>query len=173
MDVEKLASKIVEKNKLIHASKEPRVAQLLVQLLEHKQGALGHGHARGPKAVERAGRNREFALAQIQVGRNAVLEGSSCSLRVLLHHRERLSSILRPFAGINLLIERSAPYAPAQAEAAEAARLEDLDTYVEDLYEDKLEHRVRASAMISHLFRAPENLPVLLEHPALIGALAR
>jgi len=127
VDLERLAGKVVEKNKLIHPSKEPLVVQLLVQILEHKQGGGGNAMMpRGAAAVSRMGRvNREEALQQIQV------------------------------------------------EAAEAARLEDLDQYVEELYEEKLEMRVRATAMISHLFRTPEHLPELLDHPALVGALAR
>ena len=51
--------------------------------------------------------------------------------------------------------------------------MEELDSYVELLYEDRLEERIRASALISTLFRSPANIPLLLEHPALLGALAR
>jgi len=121
-DLEKLAAKVVEKNKLIHESKTSHVLQLLVDMYESKFGGAG---TRVAPARSQTRAKREEMLAQIQV------------------------------------------------EAAEAARLEDLDKYVEMLYEDTLEQRVRASALISHLFRVPEHLPVLLDHPALVGALAR
>ena len=63
--------------------------------------------------------------------------------------------------------------AQIQHDAVTGANLEDLDEYVEGLYEDRLEDRIRYSAMISTLFRHPSNLPTLLDNPALFGALAR
>lgn len=61
----------------------------------------------------------------------------------------------------------------AQLEAASQASLGDLEQYLEDLYDERLDERIRATAMIAQLFRRPEYYPTLLGHQSLVGALAR
>ncbi|GAQ89168.1 Kinesin associated protein KAP [Klebsormidium nitens] len=53
-----------------------------------------------------------------------------------------------------------------------AARLEDLEDYLEQLYEG-LDEKVRATGLILQLARQTENLEGLLTHTTLLGALAR
>jgi len=61
----------------------------------------------------------------------------------------------------------------AQAVKVDPAYIEELDDYMEKLYEDKVEDKIVATAKISQLFRNADYLEDLLSHDALLGALAR
>ena len=50
---------------------------------------------------------------------------------------------------------------------------EDLDDYLERLYDDDMNARVDATARIAALARRVENLPMLLGHDTLVQTLAR
>ena len=50
---------------------------------------------------------------------------------------------------------------------------DDLDDYLERLYDDDMNTRVSATAHIAALARRVENLPVLLGHDTLVQTLAR
>ncbi|GBG72063.1 hypothetical protein CBR_g10998 [Chara braunii] len=54
----------------------------------------------------------------------------------------------------------------------ERARMEDLDLYLEWLYEG-MDEKIKASSMVCQLARRTENMEGLLAHTTLIGALAR
>ena len=58
-------------------------------------------------------------------------------------------------------------------EEEEPARMRDLDKYLELLYEDDLDERIRGSFMISQLTRDPTNLESLVKSTQLLEATAR
>lgn len=46
---------------------------------------------------------------------------------------------------------------------------QELDEYIEQLYEDSAEVKTKATAKIAQLFRGADNLEILLSHEALLG----
>lgn len=61
----------------------------------------------------------------------------------------------------------------AQQKQYEPAYVKQLDTYIEELYEEDMSHKVHATGMIAQLFRQTENFESLLSHETLLQTLAR
>mmetsp|Transcript_37348 Transcript_37348/g.90199 ORF Transcript_37348/g.90199 Transcript_37348/m.90199 type:complete len:704 (-) Transcript_37348:31-2142(-) len=55
----------------------------------------------------------------------------------------------------------------------EGMSLENLDSYLEKLYEDEMDDKIKATFMILQLVRDPDNLEVLVENEQFLGALTR
>lgn len=78
-----------------------------------------------------------------------------------------------PPPGRTKLAEKPAdPGAFDSTEIDEVANINDLDDYLELLYED-IPERLRASALILQLARNPDNLEELFQNEPLVGALGR
>eukprot|EP00798_Chlamydomonas_sp_ICE-L_P013630 gene13630-19508_t len=60
-----------------------------------------------------------------------------------------------------------------QQKQYEKAHLHELDNYLEDLYEEDVAKKVRATGMISQLFRSTENFETLLSHQTLLQTMSR
>lgn len=60
-----------------------------------------------------------------------------------------------------------------QQKQYEPAYMKDLDRYIEDLYEEDMAKKVRATGMICQLFRKTEYFEQLLQHDTLLQTLGR
>mmetsp|Transcript_18844 Transcript_18844/g.45016 ORF Transcript_18844/g.45016 Transcript_18844/m.45016 type:complete len:791 (+) Transcript_18844:200-2572(+) len=146
-DVSALAQEIVDKCKLIHPSKVGHVESLLDDLRQQCLESIAEKDAEESKARK--------AMREAQKARNKFSE------------EDRQNLAARSQA--QMMIGRP----PQQMQRNERAYIEELDDYIEKLYEEGVEPKIVATSQIAQLFRNPEYLDTLLSHEALIGALAR
>ena len=57
--------------------------------------------------------------------------------------------------------------------AGQSISLDDLDSYLEMLYEDDMEHKIRGTFLILQLVRDPDNLELLIQKEQFLGLLTR
>lgn len=148
-NVPMLAQEITEKCKLIHPSKVGQVEDLLYSLQQRIGGGAAKrnsdSNGRAPPPTNGAGPPKSFRTSD----REAADE-------VRQHQQVHASQIFK-----------------AQQKQYDPAYMENLDEYIEDLYEEDMAKKVRATGMISQLFRKTEYFESLLQHDTLIQTLAR
>lgn len=145
-DLQRAAQLIINSNKLLHAQRLPEVAALLAAA-EEQQRAANQAAAVKPSEPELP----VEALHQI----------SQQDLQLLQAQQQRY------------LATAASSATQVLAAAAGTASLEQLDTYLEALYDEDLGVKATAAAALAHLSRDPCALDVLQGHPALLQALSR
>mmetsp|Transcript_8017 Transcript_8017/g.22989 ORF Transcript_8017/g.22989 Transcript_8017/m.22989 type:complete len:794 (-) Transcript_8017:446-2827(-) len=143
-DVAALAQEIVEKCKLIHSSKVGQVESMLDDLRQQMLEAEAAKEIEQKKTLKKQLTQKEKSRYDDEDKQQLKDRGAS-------------------------MIDR----AQYQAQKVEPAYIEELDDYIEKLYEDGAEAKVKATAQIAQLFRNADDLEELLSHQALLGALAR
>ncbi len=144
-DVSALAKEVIAKCKLIHPSKQAEVEQLLYYLQNRKEKVQQPG-SRGGSAEGSSG---------------SAGGGGGGGLRVGSASMHRYSPV-GDISGVS----------GEGGAAAEQANINNLDEYIELLYED-VASKVRGSALILQLARNPDNLEELAGNERLLGALSR
>ena len=167
-NVPSLAGEIVTKCKLIHHSKTTQVEDLLYQLQQRETGGGGQG------GDWHGGRG----------GHDAGMEAEMEALRV--QEEERVAAMEAEAAAAAAVAAAAAAAAPADRggypEYSEApplhipqvtAYVEELDDYIEKLYDDDMAVKVEATTYIAALARSTETLESLLAHETVVQTLAR
>ncbi|GLC39950.1 Adenylyl-sulfate kinase (APS kinase), partial [Pleodorina starrii] len=191
-----LATEIIEKCKLIHPSKAGQVEELLYQLQNRgKDGAAKAAPAAAKAAPASAKASAPTAAAaapppstpQKPAGappgtpqKGAQKPPSTPSTGATLNGKPTAKAQSRLDAEAE---ERSELQQRRQAQAMqifkmqqkqyEPAYMNKLDTYIEGLYEEEMNLKVRATGMIAQLFRNTENFETLLSHETLLQTLSR
>mmetsp|Transcript_6170 Transcript_6170/g.13429 ORF Transcript_6170/g.13429 Transcript_6170/m.13429 type:complete len:806 (-) Transcript_6170:755-3172(-) len=150
-NVTQLAQEIVEKCKLIHPSKTGLVEDLLVQL---QQRQAGPPSPQGKKQQAPQATAKQKQQQQRRINRMEPDPEEAAEMRA--RQQMQASQIFK-----------------VQAKQYEQAYLDDLDNYIEDLYEEDMSKKVKATGMIGQLFRNTENFENLLSHETLLQTLAR
>jgi hypothetical protein len=158
VDLSALASEIISGSKLLHASKQDVVVAILAQLqrrtLEEEQFGFEDDER---TAMGQVSRFEEELMMEDQEGqRMAMLQAQVCSQVLLL-----LSSSLF----LHILTA-------TQMQAAESA-LESLDSYLEMLYEESLDDKIKGTLLILQLSRNSSNLEALVQHENVFSVLTR
>ncbi|EFJ41855.1 hypothetical protein VOLCADRAFT_77409 [Volvox carteri f. nagariensis] len=192
-----LATEIIEKCKLIHPSKAGQVEELLYQLQNRGKG----GAAPAGKGAAAAAPVAKAAPAPAKGAAPAPAQPPSTPQKPAGQPPgtpQKKPQAASPAPGATL---NGKPTAKAQsrldAEAEERAELQQrrqtqanqifkmqqkqyeqaymnkLHTYIEGLYEEDMNLKVRATGMIAQLFRNTENFETLLTHETLLQTLAR
>lgn len=158
-DIPRLAAQIVDKCKMIHASKTPHVEALLEELRDRRrareQGADSH------KKLVSDSRRKERRR-----------DGGGGSDRT--ERKERDRSERKDGGGSGGSGRQQQQHQPKQQQpSGPPASMDDLDDYLELLYEDKMPAKVRATAAVLELAKLTVNLETLVQNEALMGALSR
>lgn len=153
-----LAKEIVDKCKLIHPSKIGNVEELLYQLQQRLSQA---GQAPPPKSSPQAPAQapkgpppEKLKRGMIAPRKDNIAAEEAAEMRA--RQQQQASQIFK-----------------VQQKQYDPAYLEELDSYIEDLYEEDMAKKVRATGMIAQLFRHTENFEPLLSHETLLQTLAR
>lgn len=166
-----LASEIVEKCKLIHQSKTGHVEDLLRQLLQRQsKPAPAAAPAKSAKdKVEKAEKPSKSSSSSPVKAAPAKKEAPSNN-----HYSGRQAAEAEEEAELRKRQQlQSSQIFKAQAKQYDPAYLEDLDNYIEDLYDEDMTKKVKATGMIASLMRSTENFEALLSHETLLQTLAR
>ncbi|KAJ7411862.1 kinesin associated protein 3 [Willisornis vidua] len=168
-DIGSLARKVVEECKLIHPSKLGEVEQLLYYLQNRRDASAGK------EKKEKSSKPKDpppFEGTEVNIGVRREMQvpfttsGSSYSresqLKAVCSFVLRLSNVI---GGVELppLCE---PLASGCFQIDEVANINDMDEYIELLYED-IPDKVRGSALVLQLARNPDNLEELLLNVAI------
>eukprot|EP00201_Polytomella_parva_P001957 CAMPEP_0175087588 /NCGR_PEP_ID=MMETSP0052_2-20121109/29914_1 /TAXON_ID=51329 ORGANISM="Polytomella parva, Strain SAG 63-3" /NCGR_SAMPLE_ID=MMETSP0052_2 /ASSEMBLY_ACC=CAM_ASM_000194 /LENGTH=860 /DNA_ID=CAMNT_0016359951 /DNA_START=75 /DNA_END=2653 /DNA_ORIENTATION=- len=190
-----LAKEIVDKCKLIHPSKVGQVEQLLYDLQQRasSNNASPPSPSPVPTPVAAATPASDNFTPDSTPSANSNASSNGQSGKSSSSRSSRSSNTSKAAAAA----QATAKVARAEQEAAERlelqqrrqmqasqifkvqqrlyenAFLDNLDEYVEGLYEEEMPKKVRATGMISQLFRNTENFETLLRHETLLGTLAR
>ncbi|GAX77716.1 hypothetical protein CEUSTIGMA_g5159.t1 [Chlamydomonas eustigma] len=157
-----LAGEIVEKCKLIHPSKTGHVEELLYQLQQRQAQSQSPTKSAAPQPAQQVGNGRAAPAPTSPQGgsqqrrMNRVEADAQEAAELRARQQMQASQIFK-----------------AQQKQYEQAYLEHLDEYMEDLYEEDMSKKVRATGMISQLFRKTENFETLLSHETLLQTLSR
>ncbi|KAG1668473.1 hypothetical protein FOA52_005246 [Chlamydomonas sp. UWO 241] len=176
-----LASEIQEKCKLIHTSKIGQVEEILYALLKRSgpppaspgvsspartkaaarpaangAGDHGNGGAHSPAASASPQKRAPSASGGQPPPRSFRESDKVEAAEVRQHQQMQASQIFK-----------------AQMKQYEPAHLKDLEDYIEELYEEDMPKKVRATGMIAQLFRKTENFELLLQHNTLVQMLSR
>ncbi|CAG9461545.1 unnamed protein product [Pedinophyceae sp. YPF-701] len=147
---------------VLSTTKEPGVQKVSVETMIQKS-------IQGQAKLEQ--------LAALVVEKNKLIHPSKTELvvHVLADLQVRAARAAgRPAAAVaGRAADKQLRVAQIQDAALRTANIDDLDDYVELLYEDSLEERLRGTALVAALFRRVDNIPDLLEHPSVLGALTR
>uniref|UniRef100_A0A7S0RCX9 Kinesin-associated protein n=1 Tax=Chlamydomonas leiostraca TaxID=1034604 RepID=A0A7S0RCX9_9CHLO len=153
-----LAKEIVDKCKLIHPSKVGTVEDLLYQL---QQRLGGGGMAASPPppqprapAAPQAPPAEKPKRGMIAPRKENIAAEEAAEMRA--RQQQQASQIFK-----------------VQQKQYDPAYLNELDSYIEDLYEEDMAKKIRATGMIAQLFRQTENFEHLLSHETLLQTLAR
>jgi len=169
-----IAQDVVDKCKLIHPSKVGFVEGLLQQLQQRVGGGGGGaggasttaaGNTPPPPQTERYTRppkedkpdkpeHKARSKRTLKPGDPGRVQEDAAELRSRQQHAA--SQIFK-----------------TQQKQYEPAYLKDLERYIEELYEEDMSVKVKATGMIAQLFRHTENFEVLLMHSTLLQTLAR
>ncbi|KAJ9510745.1 hypothetical protein QJQ45_027637 [Haematococcus lacustris] len=184
-NVAQLAQEIVDKCKLIHPSKVGQVEELLQKLLKRSNKGNGKspsaatatppsdGSPPAPsrKAVKTtppaARRNEPGDAVPTYPVISACMDKDQHGPVFLRAGPEEVAEMrARQQAQASQIFK-------AQQKQYEPAYVKQLDTYIEELYEEDMSHKVHATGMIAQLFRQTENFESLLSHETLLQTLAR
>jgi hypothetical protein len=141
-NIQRLAEQVVAKCKLINESKQPQVEKVLA-VLQQRQIEEDH-RGDGDERMARRGVSDKYLDQQQEHG--AQFFGYYAKGQ----HQEQA----------------------AEMEAMQTASLEDVDNYIEKLY-DSMEDKIKGTYMVLQLARNPDNLEVLVLNETLLGALSR
>ncbi|KAJ9509067.1 hypothetical protein QJQ45_001546 [Haematococcus lacustris] len=158
-NVAQLAQEIVDKCKLIHPSKVGQVEELLQKLLKRSN----KGNGKSPSAATATPPSDGSPPAP---SRKAVKTTPPAARRNEPGPEEVAEMRARQQAQASQIFK-------AQQKQYEPAYVKQLDTYIEELYEEDMSHKVHATGMIAQLFRQTENFESLLSHETLLQTLAR
>lgn len=158
-NVAQLAQEIVDKCKLIHPSKVGQVEELLQKLLKRSY----KGNGKSPSAATATPPSDGSPPAP---SRKAVKTTPPAARRNEPGPEEVAEMRARQQAQASQIFK-------AQQKQYEPAYVKQLDTYIEELYEEDMSHKVHATGMIAQLFRQTENFESLLSHETLLQTLAR
>eukprot|EP00936_MAST-01D_sp_MAST-1D-sp1_P002945 g2945.t1 len=154
-DIPRLTGQIIEKCKMIHTSKRGHVEDLLRELRDrHRQR---EGGADSYKREVRKAKRRERAESRGSSGRDRTGSGRRDGDGESKHDDERGSE----------------SKAGDRGEGRPKAAIEDLDSYLEMLYEEDDRSKARATTCVLELARNTCNLETMIQNDALMGALSR
>lgn len=152
-DINQLANSIIEKNKFLTVSRLSELSTLLYKL----QSRTLDNDVKGSFGNSDSFVNPGKSIASVPVA--SMLDSDKVWLQKQYDSLKSQSNIIPQ--NLSSLPSKTGPVS-----------LDNLDTYLEDLYEDIPQKLVSTSAILE-LARTPSNIPLLLSHSSLLSALAR
>lgn len=161
-----LASEIVDKCKLIHQSKTGQVEDLLRDLLDRSSAPAPPPPAAKPQKADKPAAKAAPAAAAKAPSKKEVAAREHRAMRNSAEAQEEAEIRQRTQMQTSQIFK-------AQAKQYDPAYIEDLDNYIEDLYDEDMSKKVKATGMIASLMRNTENFEALLSHETLLQTLGR